>query len=302
MNGIYEALAPLIPKQRLIPDAPMRDYTTFCVGGPADLLVDAASSQEIRAVLAACRAQGERLTVIGNGSNLLVRDGGIRGVVLRIADSMAAIRVEGTRMTLEAGATLSALSQAAARAGLSGAVFCCGIPGTLGGAAVMNAGAYGGEMAQIVSCVSALDAAGNDVRLCGEQLEYGYRKSALMERGLIVTEVTVELAPGEREALFSQMTELNRRRREKQPLTVPSAGSTFKRPKNGYASQMIDEAGLRGARVGGAQVSEKHTGFVVNADGATAKDILALMARVQDTVEARFGVRLEPEVRILGEE
>ena len=302
MDGIYEALSPLIPKHRLVMDAPMRDYTTFCVGGPADLLVDAASPEEIRAVLLACRKTGTKLTVVGNGSNLLVRDGGIRGVVLRIADHMAGIRAEGLDITAQAGATLSALSHAAAQAGLAGAVFCCGIPGTLGGAAVMNAGAYGGEMAQIIRCVDALDGDGQAVRLCLEALDYGYRRSALMARGLIVTQVELRLERGEREALLAQMTELNRRRREKQPLTVPSAGSTFKRPKEGYASQMIDEAGLRGASVGGAQVSEKHTGFLVNTGGATAKDVLALMAHVQDTVEARFGVRLEPEVRIIGEE
>lgn len=302
MNDVYAALARTIPPQRLLKDAPMRDHTTMRVGGPADVLADAAGEDDVRAVLAACRACGAKLTVIGNGSNLLVRDGGIRGVVLRVGRHMADIRVQGEQIEAQAGATLSALAQAAARANLAGVAALSGIPGTLGGAAVMNAGAYGGEMSQVVQGVCALDGKGRDVRLDAQALDYGYRRSALMGAGLIVTRVRMRLTPGDGAALLEEMAQLARRRREKQPLDWPSAGSTFKRPAQGYAAQLIDEAGLRGLRVGGAQVSQKHTGFIVNAGGATARDVLELMARVQQAVFERSGVRLEPEVRILGEE
>lgn len=302
MNDVYAALARTIPPRRLLKDAPMRDHTTMRVGGPADVLADAAGEDDVRAVLAVCRACGAKLTVIGNGSNLLVRDGGIRGVVLRVGRHMADIRVQGEQIEAQAGATLSALAQAAARANLAGVAALSGIPGTLGGAAVMNAGAYGGEMSQVVQGVCALDGEGRDVRLDAQALDYGYRRSALMGAGLIVTRVRMRLTPGDGAALLEEMTELARRRREKQPLDWPSAGSTFKRPAQGYAAQLIDEAGLRGLRVGGAQVSQKHTGFIVNAGGATARDVLELMARIQQAVFERSGVRLEPEVRILGEE
>ena len=286
MNDVYAALARAIPPRRLLKDAPMRDHTTMRVGGPADVLADAAGEDDVRAVLAACRACGAKLTVIGNGSNLLVR------VVLRVGRHMADIRVQGEQIEAQAGATLSALAQAAARANLAGVAALSGIPGTLGGAAVMNAGAYGGEMSQVVQGVCALDGEGRDVRLDAQALDYGYRRSALMGAGLIVTRVRMRLTPGDGAALLEEMAQLD----------WPSAGSTFKRPAQGYAAQLIDEAGLRGLRVGGAQVSQKHTGFIVNAGGATARDVLELMARVQQAVFERSGVRLEPEVRILGEE
>ena len=289
--------------ERILPRARMARYTTFRVGGEADVLVQIASEQEIAVALRAAKRAGVRVTVIGNGSNLLVRDGGIRGLVLRIAGDFSSIRREGDCLIAQAGATLSACAQFAQREGLAGLAELSGIPGTVGGGAVMNAGAYGGELSQIVTSVRTLALSdGAPLSFEGDALQFSYRHSAMMDADVIITEVTMRLTPGDPSAIRARMDELSRTRREKQPLEHPSAGSTFKRPEGLFAAKLIDDCGLRGLRVGDAQVSEKHTGFIVNRGNATAADILALMDEVVRIVRERTGVTLEPEVRILGED
>ena len=289
--------------ERIIPRAPMARFTTFRVGGPADVLVNIDSAAEISVALRAARAAGVPVTIIGNGSNLLVRDGGIRGLVLRIASPFSCIRREGDCLVAQAGATLGACAQAALREGLSGLAELAGIPGTIGGGVIMNAGAYGGELADVVRQVQTL--AFSDLRPLsfeGDALGFAYRRSAMMDARVVVTEVTLQLAPGNPQAILARMDALAAARRDKQPLEYPSAGSTFKRPEGLFAARLIDECGLRGLRVGDAQVSEKHTGFIVNLGHATAADILALMQAVKERVYSETGVTLEPEVRILGED
>ena len=239
--------------------------------------------------------------VIGNGSNLLVRSGGIRGLVIRICRNLRGVEVNGDRIRAQAGTMMSSLSMAAADCDLGGLTFASGIPGTIGGGVYMNAGAYGGEMSQVVTLVEGYNMAGEPFRYSRPDLHFGYRFSRLMKENKIITHVTVQLPPGKREDLLAEMVDFNRRRAEKQPLTFFSAGSTFKRPEGAFAAQLIDECGLKGARIGGAQVSEKHAGFLINR-GGTAEDFLALMAHVQRVVYRQKGVKLEPEIKILGED
>ena len=289
--------------ERIIPRAPMARFTTFRVGGPADVLVNIDSAAEISVALRAAKAAGVPVTIIGNGSNLLVRDGGIRGLVVRIAQPMSAITREGDVLHAQAGATLPSVAGFAQRSGLAGLAPMAGIPGTMGGAVIMNAGAYGGEMSQVVTRVDAIARSdGKPIRFEGKSLGFAYRHSAMMDANVIVTDVTLRLTPGDPDAIARQTEELLAARREKQPLEYHSAGSTFKRPEGEFAAKLIDDAGLKGLRVGDAQVSEKHAGFIVNLGNATASDILALMGEVQSRVRARFDVNLEPEVRILGED
>ena len=283
-----------------IAGAPMREYTTLRLGGPADWLVTPRSAEEIPLIFAEAAERGIPVTVIGHGSNLLVTDGGIRGVVIRTVRGLNQIRIEGNRMTVSSGVMMGSAAAAAAEAGLSGMEFASGIPGTIGGGAVMNAGAYDGEMSRIIREVTVVTPAGETKVLGGEELDFGYRRSALQGADGIVTEITIELEPGENAAIREKMSELNRRRAEKQPLDVPSAGSTFKRPEGAFAAALIDQCGLKGFRIGGARVSEKHAGFLVNT-GDSAADYLALVRKVQDIVEEKTGVRLECEIRILGE-
>ena len=289
--------------ERIIPRAPMARFTTFRVGGPADVLVNIDSAAEISVALRAARAAGVPVTIIGNGSNLLVRDGGIRGLVMRISQPMSAITREGDVLHAQAGATLPSVAGFAQRSGLAGLAPMAGIPGTMGGAVIMNAGAYGGEMSQVVTRVDAIARSdGKPIRFEGHALGFAYRHSAMMDAGVIVTDVTLRLTPGDPDAIARRTEELLVARREKQPLEYPSAGSTFKRPEGAFAAKLIDDAGLKGLRIGDAQVSEKHAGFIVNLGSATASDILALMAEVQSRVLAASGITLEPEVRILGED
>ena len=289
--------------ERILPRAVMAQYTTFRVGGEADVLVRIASPQEIPTALRAAKMANVPVTVIGNGSNLLVRDGGIRGLVLRIGSDMTAIRRDGDCLIAQAGATLHALAAFALQEGLAGLAELAGIPGTVGGGAIMNAGAYGGELSQFVTRVDAVALSdGKPLTFEGDSLGYGYRHSAMMDAHVAVTEVTLRLTPGDPEAIRARMDQLSRTRREKQPLEYPSAGSTFKRPEGLFAAKLIDDCGLRGLTIGGAQVSEKHAGFIVNTGGATASDILALMDEVTRRVREATGVTLEPEVRILGED
>ena len=282
-------------------DAPMARYTTLHLGGPADMLISPERPEQVREALVEAHALELPVLIIGNGSNLLVKDGGIRGVVLRLCRDMQAIEVQGDRIRCESGAMMSSLSNAAADAELGGLTFASGIPGTVGGGAYMNAGAYGGEMSQVVTLVEGFNMIGEPFRYSRPDMKFSYRHSRLMKENKIITHVTFQLPQGRREDLLAEMVDFNRRRAEKQPLTNFSAGSTFKRPPEGYAAQMIDECGLKGFSIGGAQVSEKHAGFLIN-KGGTAADFLALMAHVQHVVHEEKGVMLEPEVRILGDD
>ena len=296
---VHQNFAP----ERILPKASLSNYTTFRVGGPADVLVNMNSAREISIALRAAKDAGVPSTIIGNGSNLLVRDGGIRGLVIRISGSMADIAHSGTSLHAQAGASIAAVASYARANGLAGMAPIAGIPGTIGGAVIMNAGAYGGEMSQIVTRVDAITIeGGKPVRFEGRKLGFDYRRSAMMDAGVIVTDVTMELTPGDPAEIAARTQELLATRREKQPLEYPSAGSTFKRPEGYFAAKLIDDAGLRGLRIGDAQVSEKHAGFIINLGHATASDILRLMDEVTARVKAQFGVDLEPEVRILGED
>ena len=284
----------------VIRSAPMSEYTTLRLGGPADYLATPASPEEVAALLAEARANGIPVTVIGRGSNLLVLDGGIRGLVMRIGKPLSRVTVRGNRLRAQAGAMLSAVAVSAADADLSGLEFASGIPGMVGGGIRMNAGAYGGELSQTVTEVSGVLPDGTLRTFAAEEMAFGYRRSAVDALGLIVTEAVFSLENGERAAIRARMAELNARRAEKQPLDVPSAGSTFKRPEGAYAAALIDQCGLKGYTIGGARVSVKHAGFLVNT-GSSAADYLALVRHVQQVVAERTGITLEPEIRILGE-
>ena len=285
----------------VLENADMRQYTTLKLGGTADWLAFPRSAAEIAELFAEAGAAGLPVTVIGHGSNVLVLDGGIRGLVIRIDKNMKNIRREGNRLTAAAGAMLGAVAGFAAENGLTGLEFASGIPGTVGGAVTMNAGAYGGEMKDVVVRVDGILPDGTEMSLSGEEMRFGYRRSAVKDLNLIVTEVTMELAEGDPAEIRAKMSELNRQRAEKQPLDVPSAGSTFKRPEGFYAAALIDQCGLKGYSVGGAQVSMKHAGFLVNS-GDSSRDYLELVRTVQRIVRERAGVELEPEIRIIGEE
>ena len=281
-------------------EEPMKKHTTFRVGGPADVLVQP-DETALAAVLGLCRQHNVPYSFIGNGSNLLVGDKGIRGVVIEMTEPMGNIEVQGTRITAQAGAMLSKIANTAASNGLGGMEFAAGIPGSVGGAVVMNAGAYGGEMKDIIERVYVLDENGAQLELDRDALDLGYRYSCIPDKKYIVTKVVLELVPRNEAEIRSEMKELNEKRAEKQPLQYPSAGSTFKRPEGYFAGKLIMDAGLRGYQVGGAQVSEKHCGFVINKGDATAADICQLMRDVSDKVQAQFGVVLEPEVKMIGE-
>ena len=285
----------------VLQNADMRQYTTLKLGGTADWLAFPRSTAEIAELFAEAGAAGLPVTVIGHGSNVLVLDGGIRGLVIRIEKNMKNIRREGNRLTAAAGAMLGAVAGFAAENGLTGLEFASGIPGTVGGAVTMNAGAYGGEMKDVVVRVDGILPDGTEMSLSGEEMRFGYRRSAVKDLNLIVTEVTMELAEGDPAEIRAKMSELNRQRAEKQPLDVPSAGSTFKRPEGFYAAALIDQCGLKGYSVGGAQVSMKHAGFLVNS-GDSSRDYLELVRTVQRIVRERAGVELETEIRIIGEE
>lgn len=285
----------------VIRDAEMRQYTTLRLGGKADWLVFPRNAEEIAALYAEAGQAGLPVTVIGHGSNLLVLDGGIRGLVIRVEKNMRSIRREGNRLIAQAGAMLGTAAAAAAEAGLTGLEFASGIPGTVGGGMTMNAGAYGGEMSDVTVRVDGITPDGKPISLNRDEMRFGYRTSAVKERNLIVTEVTMELQPGDPAGIRAKMSELNARRAEKQPLDVPSAGSTFKRPEGFFAAALIDQCGLKGYSIGGAQVSRKHAGFLVN-NGSSSRDYLALVRYVQQAVQEQTGVQLEPEIRIVGVE
>ena len=291
----------MFERYEVIRNADMKQYTTLKLGGTADWLAFPRSGEEIAGLFGEAGQAGIPVTVIGHGSNLLVLDGGVRGLVIRVEKNMRGIRREGNRLIAQAGAMLGSVSAAAAEAGLTGLEFASGIPGTVGGAMTMNAGAYGGEMCDVTVRVDGIRPDGTPVSLTREEMQFGYRTSAVKALGIIVTEVTMELVPGDPAAIRARMSELNTMRAEKQPLDVPSAGSTFKRPEGFFAAALIDQCGLKGYSIGKAQVSMKHAGFLVNT-GSSSQDYLDLVHYVQRIVQERAGVLLEPEIKIIGEQ
>lgn len=302
MNQIfYEKLISIVPESRALKGEPMKQRTTFRVGGPADFFVTPGTREELREIVALCKDEKMPYYIMGNGSNLLVSDKGYRGVMIQIYKEMSSISVDGNRITAGAGALLSKIAGRALEEELSGFEFASGIPGTLGGACMMNAGAYGGEMKDVLAEVTVLTPEGEFLVIPSEKLDMGYRTSIIEKKGYIVLEAVIVLEYGERDRIQSLMEELRRKRVSKQPLEYPSAGSTFKRPEGYFAGKLIEDTGLRGFRTGGAQVSEKHCGFVINTGDASAADIMDLMRQVSKRVEEKFGVPLEPEVRRLGE-
>ena len=302
MNQIlYNELLKIMSEEQVKTEEPMKNHTTFRVGGPAEFFVMPRTAEEVKKVIDLCRRESFPYYIIGNGSNLMVSDQGYRGVVLQIYKEMSYIEVEENVVVAQAGALLSAIANKALENGLTGFEFAAGIPGTLGGACVMNAGAYGGEMKDVLEEVTVLTEEGEVLTIPKENLELGYRTSIIARKGYTVLEARIQLRGGEKEAIKSLMEELKDKRVSKQPLEYPSAGSTFKRPEGYFAGKLIQDAGLRGFSVGGAQVSEKHCGFVINRENATAADVAELMRQVSARVEEEFGVKLEPEVKRLGE-
>lgn len=285
---------------RIIRDADMSKFTTFKIGGPAKLVIEPSSVDSLSNVLKACKEEGIKPIVLGNGSNVLVSDEGIDGVVIVMGEAFSKIEYFGNNMVrAQAGAKVSSLCNFCLEYSLTGMEFAFGIPGTVGGAAFMNAGAYGGEMKDVIMVVNHMNLDGERGSFQGSQLGFSYRHSAYTSSDLIITSVIFLLDSGNPDAIKTKMTDILNRRKAKQPLEFPSAGSTFKRPEGYFAAALIDECGLKGKTVGGAQVSEKHAGFVINKGGATAKDVLGLMDEIMRTVKEQKGVELEPEVRIL---
>ena len=299
--NIYEELCKVVSEDQILKDEPMDKHTTFRAGGKADYLVMPSNEEQVRDLVLLLKKENVPYYVMGNGSNLLVRDQGFKGVIIQIARKMNQIRVEGETIYAQAGALLSKIAAQALGEGLTGFEFASGIPGTLGGAVMMNAGAYGGEMKQVIVNACVLTSAGEIAVIPADLMELGYRTSVFAKNQAIILSAQLKLEYGNEAVIREYMDELKEQRVSKQPLEYPSAGSTFKRPEGYFAGKLIQDAGLRGFQVGGAQVSEKHCGFVINKDHATATDILSLMEQVSDKVEAKFGVRLEPEVKIIGE-
>lgn len=297
---LFNELVKLVTKDRVFKEEPMKNHTTFRTGGPADILVQPAA-EELARVIQMCKNYNEPWIVIGNGSNLLVSDAGIRGVVIEIGKYQSEVAIRGDMVVAQAGAMMSTVANNVAAEGLTGFEFASGIPGTIGGAVVMNAGAYGGEIKDVMRFAAVLTPEGDVVKMTPEQLELSYRHSNIPEKGYIVLAVMLQLAQGDPEAIDAKMQELKEQRVGKQPLEYPSAGSTFKRPEGYFAGKLIQDAELRGYRVGGAQVSEKHCGFVINTGDATSADIYTLIKDVQKKVLDTFGVQLETEVKMIGE-
>ena len=299
--NIKQRFQEILGTDRVLEAEPMSKHTTFRIGGPADLFVAPENTDEIKNLIAICKEEEVPYFILGNGSNLLVSDKGYRGVIIQLYRSFGQITLKENEIHAQAGALLSGIAAMAREASLTGFEFAGGIPGTLGGAVVMNAGAYGGEMKDVLKEVTVLTPEGEIVTLQAGELQMGYRTSIIKEAGYIVLEAVISLKKGDQDEIKSRMQELAGMRSSKQPLSYPSAGSTFKRPEGYFAGKLIMDSGLRGYQVGGAQVSEKHCGFVINTGNATAKDVTTLMADVQRIVMEKFGVKLEPEVKFLGD-
>lgn len=280
----------------------MKNHTTFKIGGPVDLMVIPETEEQVKEAVSICRAEKLPYLIMGNGSNLLIKDGGIRGVVIKLNDGFNKIEVEGNKIYAQAGALLNAVSRVAMEESLAGLEFATGIPGALGGAMTMNAGAYGGEMKDVVESVRILDKNGKVKELSKEQMNFRYRGSKVADDGLIVLEVVFKLEVGSKNEIKLKIDDLTEKRTSKQPLEYPSGGSTFKRPEGYYAGKLIDDSGLRGLRYGGAEVSKKHCGFVINAKDASCQDVLRLVEVIKKTVKDTFGVSLEREIKLIGED
>jgi UDP-N-acetylmuramate dehydrogenase len=291
----------IISEDQVLCDEPLKEYTSFKIGGPADYLLFPKTNEEVSRLIKLCREEKIPLFVLGNGSNLLVTDEGFRGAIIQLYRSFNGISIDHNRMTAQAGALLSQVASAAAKASLTGLEFASGIPGTLGGAVFMNAGAYGGEMEQVVRRVTAVDMEGNLYEFTHDELDFSYRHSMLQVQQMVALDVTMELQEGDQTEIRRVMFELNKRRKEKQPLEYPSAGSTFKRPHGYYAGKLIMDSGLAGYRVGDAMVSEKHCGFIINVGSATCSDVLKLIDHIQKVVYDKYQVKLEREVKVIGE-
>ena len=295
-EAVIEALKNYVPENNIHLQEPMAGHTTFRIGGPADCFVKLENEEQLKNVQKYLTLVEQPFFILGNGSNLLVSDRGYSGIILQIGQSMSEIRVEGCRIIAQAGALLSQVAKTALEYGLTGLEFASGIPGTVGGGVVMNAGAYDGELSQVVTQVNVVSREGESLEFDNSTMEFGYRTSALRKNSFTVTAVTFELKEGDREQIQAKMEELAEKRRAKQPLEYPSAGSIFKRPEGYFAGRLIMEAGMRGYQTGGARVSDKHCGFIINVGKATAHDVLDVICEVQERVKERFGVDLETEV------
>lgn len=303
MSRFYDKLQALVAQEQITKDEPLSKHTTFRIGGPCDYFVDIKKEEELISVLHLCKEEGVPYFLIGNGSNLLVADEGVRGVVLKINDCSEEFTIQeeedGTIVTGSAGMNLTTFAMKVAKHGLTGFEFAAGIPGSLGGAVFMNAGAYGGEIKDHIISAKVVSMEGEILTLTKEELQLSYRKSIAQEKGYLILNATFRFPKGDEASIRKKIEELNRQRKEKQPLEYPSAGSTFKRPEGYFAGKLIMDAGLRGYRVGGAMVSEKHCGFVINAGNATAADVVQLMKDVSRMVEEKYHVILEPEVKMI---
>lgn len=302
INKIYKGILDTINPENILVNEMMKNHTSFKIGGPADIMILPKSVDEIAFTIKYCIDNKIKYYIIGNGSNLLVRHNGIRGVVIKIADNFNDVAIKDTKVKAKAGTLLSSLSKLIMKESLEGFEFASGIPGTLGGAVAMNAGAYGGEMKDVVTGASVLDNEGNVIYLNNEELKFEYRRSTVQTNNYIVLEVDIELNKGDYEKIKSITDDITKRRTSKQPLHLASAGSTFKRPPGHYAGKLIQDSGLKGVRVGDAQVSDLHSGFVVNLGNATYEDVYNLIKLVQKVVKDKFDVELETEVKIIGEE
>lgn len=300
-TGMYGYIEKIIPKERMLFGEPMSRHTTFRVGGPAECMVLIEQEEELLKLVPYLNQIGQDYFILGNGSNLLVGDKGYRGIVIKLGEGMDRITIDGDHIHVQAGALLSKTASAARDAGLSGMEFAAGIPGSVGGGVVMNAGAYDGEMKQITESVKVMDQEGKILVLDNDTMEFGYRTSIIKNRPFIVLEVVLRMQAGQKEEIQAKMDELMAKRQSKQPLNYPSAGSTFKRPEGYFAGKLIMDAGMRGYRIGDAQVADKHCGFVVNIGKATAADVKEVIEEVQERVKERFHVNLEPEVIFLGD-
>ncbi len=300
MEIFLEKLCRTVGEQGVKRDEPMKKHTTFRIGGPADIFITPEDESQFLAAVRLCRQEGMPYYILGNGSNLLVSDSGYRGAVIETEKALSRLEADGETLKAGAGILLSALAKEALRLSLTGLESASGIPGTLGGGVVMNAGAYGFELKDVLESVRLLDREGNVRTVPAGELKLGYRYSTIPETGSIVLEAALRLKKGDPEAIRARMEELAAQRKSKQPLEYPSAGSTFKRPEGYFAGKLIDDAGLRGFQVGGAQVSEKHCGFVINRGDATAEDVMELCRQVQEKVFQKFGVRMDMEIRKLG--
>lgn len=300
-SSIYDYIKQIVPQENILFDEPMSRHTTFRIGGNAKCLIRVTDKQQLIKLVPLLQKIGQDYFILGNGSNLLVGDRGYSGIIVKLESKTGGIRAEGERITASAGSLLSRTAAFARDNALTGMEFAAGIPGTIGGAIVMNAGAYDGEMRQIVESVEVMDRDGEILVLDNDTMEFGYRTSVIKNRPFIVLEATLRLSQGDEAEISRKMDDLAARRREKQPLEYASAGSTFKRPEGYFAGKLIMDAGLRGFGIGGAKVSEKHCGFVVNTGNATAADVREVIEEVQERVKATLGVRLEREVIYLGD-